>query len=299
MTQRDEAAGNQTGEDQASQPAADPTAPHEPLLVDIDVAQPARVRDAWVGGSDNFAVDRSAVEELTDTLPGGSATALHHLEAIDSFRSRAVRYLVAEAGLRQLLQVGTGIPKEQKAHETAQKVAPDCRIVYCFNDPVALAHAHELRSQSAPEGAIGFIHGSLQNPTGMLGQAAATLDLNQPVGVLVAASIIPDDEDPWSSVAELMAGLPAGSHLVVGQHANDIDAENVTAFAERYQKLVAERRLRPMTFRSQREVERFFNGLELVEPGVVPIDHWHPDGEAAASPDKPITPYYGVVGKTL
>lgn len=257
------------------------------------------MRDALLGGSANFAADREAADEISAVLPGGADTATFLMEAIVDFRCRVVRHLVADAGLRQLVQLGTGAPTGRRmTHEVAQEIAPDCRVLHCIDDTVALAHAHELHGR--PEGAVGFIHGTLDNPGHLLAQAAQTLDLDEPVGVVATwLSVIPDHEDPWSATAELLAGLTAGSYLMVAQLGNDIRPDLYFGAGERHQKLVAAQRMRPLCPRSRADVERFFDDLELLEPGVVPVELWRPEGSSSFLPDDLATPFYGAVGRSL
>lgn len=262
----------------------------------IDVAQPARVRDALLGGSDNFEVDRTAAGELTAGLPGGVETAQLLLRAVGDFRCRVVHHLVAEAGLRQLLQLGTSAPIGRTTHEVAQAIAPDCRVVHCIDDPVALAHAHQLHG--SPEGAVGFVHGALPNTARILAEAAATLDLSQPVGLMAPAiSVVPDHDDPWSAVKEMLAGMAPGSYFMLVQLGRDIRPDLFGSTGRRHKQLVAEQRMRPLNTRTLADVERFFDGLELLDPGVVRIDEWRPD-EAPTLPADVVTPFYGAVGRT-
>lgn len=268
----------------------------EPFHVSIDVAQPARVRDAVLGGSANFWVDRMAAEELASAMPGGADALQLILRANGAFRARAVRHLVAEVGVRQFLQVGTSVPIGRTTHEVAQEIAPDCRIVHCIDDPVALAHAQKLKG--APEGSVDFVHGSLSNPASILARAAVTLDLSQPVALAtLAISVVPDDEDPWRAAAELVAGLPSGSYLMLVQLGNDINAELFNPVGERQKKLAAEGRMRPLNARSRADVERFFEGLEVLEPGIVRVDQWRPDDDAPTLPGDLVTPFYCAVGR--
>lgn len=267
----------------------------EPFRPRTDVAQPVRIFDALLGGCDNFSVDRDAAGELSSSVPGGAGTIQLVLQALIDFRCRVVRHLMTEEGLRQFLHVGASLPLDRMTHEIAQKIAPDSRVVYCVDDPDTLARAHEIEGQ--PRDIVGFIPIDLQRPEEILTQAARTLDLSLPVAVLISAlSDIPNSEDPWQSVATIVDGLPSGSFLVVVQVAKDISPERFAPAGKRYKDLQAQGRMRPLAFRSQEDVERFFDGLELVKPGVVPVNHWRPRSGTPTLPDEHTPPFYGAVG---
>jgi hypothetical protein len=242
------------------------------------VAHIARIYDCWLGGKDNFAVDRYAAEQAREAYPAiGQA-----VRAQRAFLGRAVRYLAAQAGIRQFLDIGTGIPAVNNTHEVAQSVAPRSRIVYVDNDPIVLSHARALL-KSALEGATDYIDADLRDPRKILGQAAYTLDFARPVAVMLVGILqfVPDDEDPYGIVGELMRATVPGSYLTITHPARDIEAEAMAEFLRRYNGLAAEK----ATFRTYSEVSRFFDGLEPVEPGVVKISAWRPDTpfEARAS----------------
>jgi hypothetical protein len=238
--------------------------------IDTTVAHPARVYDYWLGGKDNFAADKAAAEAVIAVRP----TVIRDIRANRDFLGRAVRYLVAEAGIRQFLDLGTGIPAANNTHEVAQAVAPESRIVYVDNDPIVLAHARALLT-STPEGACAYLDADLRDPAPILEQAARTLDFRQPVAVLFIGvlHLVADDEDPYGIVARTVAATVPGSYLALTQPAADIDADVAAEGARQYNQNVRT----PQTRRTHEQTLRFFDGLELVPPGVVQFPHWRPD----------------------
>ena len=175
--------------------------------LDTSVAHPARVYDYWLGGKDNFAADREAAERVLAVAPG----LRYRVRANRAFLGRASRYLAAEAGIRQFLDIGTGIPAADNTHEVAQRAAPDARVVYVDNDPIVLLHAQALL-RSTPEGATDYLQADLRDPGTILDRAATLLDFGQPVAVMLLGvlHLVQDAEDPWGIVAGLMAAMPAG-----------------------------------------------------------------------------------------
>jgi S-adenosyl methyltransferase len=263
--------------DQTEPPAgSDAGQPARPA-VDTSVAHSARVHDYWLGGTQNFAADRAAGDAVMGAYPGIVAS----VRANRAFLARAVRFLAAEAGIRQFLDVGTGIPAANNTHEVAQAVAPDSRVVYVDHDPVVLAHARALLA-SAPEGATDYLDADLRQVRTVLAHAARTLDFSRPVAVMLIAvmHLIVDADDPYGIVRTLLDAVPSGSCLALSQVASDIDAERMAEAAKRYNRLARE----TQRHRSHAEVARFFDGLELVPPGVVAVQDWRPDTglEAAA-----------------
>jgi hypothetical protein len=244
-------------------------AAERPADIDTSVAHPARVYDYWLGGKDNFAADREAAERVLAATPG----LRERVQANRAFLARAVRYLAAEAGIRQFLDIGTGIPSADNTHEVAQAVAPDARIVYVDNDPIVLTHARALLA-SGPEGSTQYINGDLRDGTAILRTAAQTLDFSQPIALMLLGilHLIQDSQDPYQIVAGLMDSLPAGSYLVISHPAIDSHAAQAEA-QRRYNERVAT----PQTLRTHAQVSRFFDGLELVPPGVVYVHTWRPD----------------------
>jgi len=255
------------------------TAAHgESAPFDTSVAHVARVYNYWLGGNDYFAADRAAGEQAIKAFPNIVLSA----RANRAFLARAVRFLATEAGIRQFLDIGTGIPSANNTHEVAQKVAPDSRIVYVDNDPIVLTHARTLLT-SDPAGGTEYIDADLREPQQILAGAARLLDYGRPVAVMLMAILqhLDDADDPLKVVAALMGAMPPGSYLALSHPAKDIDAEAMAKMADSLNQMMAEK----VTFRDRSAVARFFDGLELVEPGMVQASKWRPANEAeAASP---------------
>ena len=246
-----------------------------PAEVNTRVAHIARVYDCWLGGKDNFAADRHAAEQARAAYPAiGQA-----VRAQRAFLGRAVRYMAGQAGIRQFLDIGTGIPAANNVHQVAQSIAPQCRVVYVDNDAVVLSHARALL-KSCPEGATAYIDADLRDPGKILTRAAHTLDFGRPIAIMLIGILqfIPDEEDPRAIVAELMGATVPGSYLTFAQPACDLETEAMAEFVRRYNELAAEK----ATFRTYDQVCRFLDGLQLVEPGVVKLPAWRPDSDVEA-----------------
>jgi hypothetical protein len=256
--------------------------------LDTGVAHIARVYNYWLGGRDNFAADRAAAEQAMKAFPGIALSARSNR----AFMARAVRYLAAEAGIRQFLDVGTGIPTANNTHEVAQAAAADSRIVYVDNDPIVLAHARALLA-SDPAGATSYAEADLRDPERVLRAAGQTLDFGQPVALMLMAVLqhVTDDENPYQVVATLVNALPTGSYLTLSHPASDIDAEGNAGVANSLSKTMAEK----VRLRGRDEVARFFDGLELVEPGMVQASRWRPESDEEAS--RPAALWAGVALK--
>jgi S-adenosyl methyltransferase len=257
----------------------------EPKDIDTTVAHPARVYDYWLGGKDNFAVDRQAAEEVLRARPAIRA----NVRANRAFLARSVRYLAGEAGVAQFLDIGTGIPSANNTHEVAESITPDSRVVYVDNDPIVLAHARALLTSASSLTA--YIDADLRDTAAVLAEAERTLDFTRPVAVMLIAvlHLIPDEDDPWRIVADLMHAVPSGSYLVITHPASDVESYSAAQAAHRYNELVAS----PMRRRSRDEVQRFFPGLDLVEPGIVQLHQWRPAGGELAAPSSG----YGAVAR--
>jgi hypothetical protein len=270
--------------------AARETAPEpgDAPAFDTSVAHVARVYNYWLGGKDNFAADRAAAEQAMAAFPD----IVHSARANRAFLRRTVTYLVSTAGIRQFLDIGTGIPSANNTHEVAQSIVPESRIVYVDNDPVVLAHARALLT-SAPEGATDYIDADLRDADQILAKAAQTLDFSQPVAIMLMAILqhLSDDHDPYAVVGQLMAAVPSGSYLALSHPARDIHAAEMAAMADRLNAMMAEK----VTFRSQAEVQPFFAGLELVEPGMTNVPDWRPESDEEAS--SPAALWSGVARK--
>jgi len=242
----------------------------EPPEIDVTVAHPARIYDYWLGGKNNFAADREAAEATLAVNP----YILPGVRANREFLASAVGFLAGEAGIRQFLDVGTGIPTASNTHEVAQRVAPASRIVYVDNDPMVLAHARALLTSSA-EGRCAYIDADIRDPENILDTAAEVIDFSEPVAVVLMAVLqfVPDDDNPYELVRRLMAAVPAGSYLVISHPAADLQAAAMAGMATRLNQLMAQR-VKP---RTKAEVTAFFDGLDLVEPGVIRVPEWRPD----------------------
>ena len=241
---------------------------------DTSTAHIARIYNYLLGGKDNYAADREAADAAVRAYPQAATTA----RANRAFLARTVRYLAGEEGIRQFLDIGTGLPSANNTHEVAQDAAPDARIVYVDNDPIVLNHARALLT-SKPEGRTSYIEADLRDTATILANAARTLDFSQPVAVMLVAVLhcIPDEDDPGRIVTDLMRAVPAGSFLVASHPTADIHTE-VTQAYESARPMMNE----PVTFRGRDQVLRFFDGLDLVEPGMVPIPEWRPSSELEA-----------------
>jgi hypothetical protein len=255
--------------------------------LDTSVARQARIYDYLLGGKDNFAADREAATQAIAAFPGLAAWARNNR----AFLARAVRYLVSEEGVRQFLDIGTGLPTGENTHEVAQRIAPESRIVYVDNDPVVLVHAQALLT-SSPEGATAYIKADLRDPETILTAAAATLDFTRPVAVMLLAilHVIPSTDDPWGIIARIMAAMPSGSYLVISHPASDIHTAQIAEMTKRFNQ-----RLGSVVSagRSRDEVARFFDGLDLVAPGIVAAPQWRP----APGVDPGEDPTHAAVGR--
>ncbi|MFJ5730080.1 SAM-dependent methyltransferase [Streptomyces paradoxus] len=247
--------------------------------IDSSKAHPARVYDVFLGGKDHYPADRDAAAAALAANPRGYLDVRHNRD----FLRRAVTTLVEQDGIRQFLDIGTGLPTAENVHQIAQRVAPESRVVYVDNDPVVLAHARALLT-SGPEGRTDYIDADLRDPARILEQAARTLDFERPVALcLVAILHFVADEEAYPLVSGLLDELPGGSRLVLSHLTEDLNPENIRAVQRTYTE-------RGFTFvlRSRADVERFFteNRLEITEPGVVPAHRWQPD-HAAPVPEQP------------
>jgi hypothetical protein len=227
--------------------------------------------DYVLGGKDNFAADREAVQALLKIDPG----VIFGSRANRAFLGRAVSYLAEEAGVRQFLDIGTGIPTAGNIHEVAQAVAPESRVVYVDYDAIVLAHARTLLS-SHPAGVTEYVDADLRDTAAILRQAGQVLDFTRPVAVTLLAVLhaIPDSDDPYAIVSQLMDAVPSGSYLTISHAGSDLfDLEALDGLEEITVQLV---RLQP-AFRSREQVARFFDRTDLVEPGLVRVEEWRPD----------------------
>lgn len=249
-----------------------------PLGIDITVPTTARMYDFWLGGHDNFTADRAAALAVSEAAPETPLVAVENRK----FLRRAVRYLAAEAGIAQFLDVGTGLPTQGNVHQVAQAVNPGARVMYIDNDPMVLAHSRALKTG----GNTAVIEADLREPEAILNHPStrALIDFSQPLAVLLVAVLhfISAGDDPHATVATLLDALPSGSYLVLSHATDGIPGGSAASVAEHYRKNVAP----GTTLRSRDEILRFFAGLELIEPGLVQVPYWRPDEPEPADAGK-------------
>jgi hypothetical protein len=259
-------------------------------MVDIDpsVAHPARRYNYWLGGKDNFAADRQSGDEFAERFPGARIGA----RANRGMLQRAVRFLTAEAGVRQFLDIGTGLPTADNTHEVAQAVAPDSRIVYVDNDPMVLVHARALLT-STPQGATDYIDADIRDTDTIIQQAGRTLDLDRPVGIMLLGILpfVVDHDQAYAITRRLLDAVPAGSHLVISHPTLQVNRAAVEASREAWTASGSA----PICARDPEEIVRFFDGLDLLEPGVVSCSFWRP---TSGGVDVEVSEYGGVGRKT-
>ena len=254
--------------------------------IDTTVPHSARIWNYWLGGKDHYAVDRAAGDVYARTFP----QIVEIAKQSRYFLARVVRFLAAGSGIRQFLDIGTGLPTVDNTHEVAQRAAPESRIVYVDNDPLVLAHARALLT-STSEGACDYIDADLRDPGNILREAARTLDFGKPVAVMLLGILphIPDYDLARSVVARLVDALPAGSYLVITHAVDTSPAFNQAQ--QQYNQTGAV----PYQMRTREQIAGFFDGLDLVEPGVVPASQWRPDNSPFPPPGE--LPSMGAVGR--
>ncbi|MEV7870464.1 SAM-dependent methyltransferase [Streptomyces sp. NPDC088124] len=254
-------------------------------------AHSARVYDYILGGKDNYQVDQEAGDSMCREWPALPI----HMRANREFMHRAARYLAEEKGIRQFLDIGTGLPTQPNMHEVVQEVAPDSRVVYVDNDPIVLAHARALLT-SAPEGRTAYIDADMRDPDAIIGspQFQELLDLREPVGLMIIGILhfILADDDDHGLVQRLLDPLPSGSYLAMTIGTADFAPVEVGHVAEEYAK-----RGMPMQLRTLAEATGFFDGLELIEPGVTQVHKWRPDVGQVAMDDRDIAMYGAIARK--
>ncbi|MCK1823328.1 SAM-dependent methyltransferase [Streptomyces sp. XM83C] len=263
----------------------------EPLRIDTSRPHPARVYDWWLGGKDNYPVD----EELARRILAVDGTVVRGARANRRFMHRAVR-AVAEAGIRQFLDIGTGIPTEPNLHQVAQGVAPEARVVYADNDPIVLRHAEALL-HSTPEGATHYVHADVRDVDGLLAKAREVLDLTRPVALSLVAlthylDAEPDGDDVYGLVRRYLDALVPGSYLILTQTTPDLNPRDMERAAENFRRSGT-----PFHPRTVGEFRRFFDGLELLGPGVIPVTGWRPGPEDVAAQEEGIVPVYAGVAR--
>jgi O-methyltransferase involved in polyketide biosynthesis len=236
------------------------------LAVDPTVPSPARVWNFWVGGRDHFEADRALAEQFNQVVPDMPLIARLTRQFIADIVSK-----LAGDGIRQFLDIGTGLPTADNTHEVAQRLAPDSRIVYVDNDPLVLAHARALLT-SSPEGRTAYLDADLRDPAKILAQAAQTLDFSRPVAVLLVAVLhfVQDSDDPYRIVTTLKDAVPPGSYLAILHGASDVGPQDMPEAVRRYNEQASTR----FNARDREHVGRFFDGLEMTGPGLVNLSRW-------------------------
>jgi hypothetical protein len=264
-----------------------PSPAHEqPIKLDTSVAHSARLWNYLLGGKDNFAADREAAEQALTLMP----ELVQSARADREFLGRAVRFLVGEAGMRQFLDIGTGLPTANNTHEVAQALAPESRIVYVDNDPMVLVHARALLT-STREGATDYIDADVRDPDKILQAAARTLDFDRPVAIMLLGimNFVIDNDEAYGIVKRLLDAVPAGSYLVISHPTKEVNPQAVEEAMRMWNASGAA----PITARTPAELARFFDGLELLEPGIVTCSHWRPDPDAQKVREK-VSEFAGV-----
>ncbi|WP_327086857.1 SAM-dependent methyltransferase [Nonomuraea sp. NBC_01738] len=245
-----------------------------PYGLNLAEASPARVYDYLLGGKDNFDVDRAEGERIRALMPGVE----HGVRAQRDVLGRAVRFLVGEAGIRQLVDIGTGLPTAENVHQVAHALDPEVRVAYVDNDPHVLVHARALLARNANTLAV---RGDLREPAALLAdrELAAHIDLSAPVGLILCGILhhIQDEDDPWRLTKELVAALPSGSYVFIHHLLNRGD-EQSRSLSE----------ARNTVYRTKDEISRFFAGLEMVTPGLVGVPDWRPDPDQVVHDDQPV-----------
>ncbi|MEV5572337.1 SAM-dependent methyltransferase [Spirillospora sp. NPDC052269] len=255
---------------------------------DVTVPHSARIWNHWLGGKENYPVDRRVGDRVAELYPDivNAARASRH------FLRRSIRFLTADAGIRQFLDVGTGLPTVDNTHEIAQGIAPETRVVYVDNDPLVLAHARALLA-GTPEGATSYIDADLRDPDRILEAAERTLDLSRPVALILNGVMghVADDAQATAIIRRLLEPLPAGSHLSLS---DGTDSRHVAGHAEAM-RLYKDSGAVPYHLRTPERLTVFFDGLAMVEPGLVRYHQWRPDPGPFTGPD--IDGYCGVAHK--
>ncbi|MFI5907515.1 SAM-dependent methyltransferase [Dactylosporangium sp. NPDC051541] len=257
--------------------------------VDTSVAHPARRYDYWLGGKDNFAADRESGDAIAAAFPAIRTAVVENR----AFMRRVVRVLAGEHGIRQFLDIGTGIPTSPNVHEVAQGVAADSRVVYVDNDPIVLAHARALLT-SSPQGATAYVDADLRDPERILADPSlrATIDLARPVALILVAVVhfLPDDDRPYDIVRTLLGALAPGSFLVMSHATTDGLAPELAA-------QIQSGRHGPGKLRDKAEFTAFLDGLDVLEPGVVSVSDWRAQDELDPRPGFDEVAVWGAVGR--
>ncbi len=259
-----------------------------PPVIDKTVSHSARIWDYWLKGKDNYQVDREVGDRIEEMLPDIVTQAREDR----LFLGRVVRYLAGEAGVRQFLDIGTGLPTADNTHQVAQRVAPECKIVYVDNDPLVLAHARALLT-STPGGATDYIHADMHDPGNVIAGAARTLDFDRPIAIMMLGVLwhVMDNDEAYGIINHLVQAVPSGSYLAINHPTLEVTGEKM-ATAIRYWNEFGKP---PGTHRTPDEIARFFNAMDLLEPGVVSITRWRPEATSSGEPGE--IDQFGAVGR--
>jgi hypothetical protein len=244
--------------------------------LDTTVPHPARRYNYWLGGKDNFAVDRESGDTVVKIFPSIRTAAIENRY----FLRRAVTLLAGELGIRQFLDIGTGLPTADNTHEVAQRLVPESRVVYVDNDPLVMVHARALLTAAPGAGPTNYIEADVRDPEHILREAEKHLDFDRPIGLMLIAVLhfIADSEDPHGIVRRLVSALPAGSHLVLSHSTGEfLSPQTVEAFRTG---------AIPVYLRTHEAIARLFDGLEVLDPGIVSISNWRAEGERQPRPDE-------------
>ncbi|SCG74753.1 SAM-dependent methyltransferase [Micromonospora coxensis] len=275
-------------------PGVTPNPVHPSDRIDTSVAHPARRYNYWLGGKDNFQADRESGDAMAARFPTIRTSALENRR----FLQRAVGYLAREAGIRQFLDIGTGIPTADNTHEVAQRIAPESRVVYVDNDPIVLAHARALLT-SSPEGATAYIDADLRDPEKILHHPdlRRTIDLSRPVGLMLVAILhfVPDSDDPYAAVRRLLDALPPGSYLAASHATHEYLPPQIAEEAKAAAKGGGPHGI--INLRTLEEFTGFFAGLDVVEPGIRSVAEWRAESEPQPRPSVVEVSMYGGVAR--
>jgi S-adenosyl methyltransferase len=264
-----------------------------PFPIEPDVPRLARVRNAISGGDANFDVDRNVVKSLADATPAGLEGLQSVIEALHRFKMRAVRTVADESDVRQFLHIGTATSSTGMVHEHVLPLVPDARIVYASYDTTTLAHVHALW-RDAPDGAVAHVHSRFEDPQKILQGAAETLDLGKPIAVVLPTTLnVLTNEVAQALVDALRGALAAGSYLAMAQTSLDIYAEGAADVVALLDAVLEE----PYIARTKDEIAHHLEGFNLLDPGLVPIEHWRSDGDPPFLPDGQLIPLFGAVGR--
>ncbi len=258
-----------------------------PPAIETGRPHPARMYDYYLGGKDNYPVDREAAEKVLQAAPEARVMA----RANRDYLERVVRFLVGEVGIRQIIDVGTGFPAADNVHEVAQGIAPTTRVLYADNDPIVFAHANALM---VPTGTTRVIRADLRSPRDIVDGTRGLIDLQKPVALLLIAVLhfIKDEEDPAGIVKILLDALPRGSYLAMSHATGDLKPETADEVVKAYEDATS-----TLTVRNHQNIARFFDGCELVDPGLVKVPAWRPEADIPEEQDQ--VWIYGGVGRKL